>query len=477
MKKRISRRDFMKVAGITGGAVILSACAPSATTQAPQTAAEGAEEPTAAPQSSETVEITFTGWGGTEEDQGVKDAAAYYEENNPGYKINWIQIPDNYAEKIMAMVAAGTPPDTAFVDNTNFQQYSKSGMLMDITDALKSDPVLGAADYFIQPQEEQRCTRDGKWYGIGSCWVAPHLYYNKDIFDKEGIEPPSNDPEKAWDWDKFLEISNQLTIDANGKHPNDSGFDKDNMERWAIQWPTNGATYLHSSVAINGSKWVNMDTGLLEIDQPAAIEAIQRVADMMLVQNIAPRSANMEALGLTNTQMLENGKLAMAMDGSWALSWITKINATLGTAVLPKMSTVATDMQAHIHCPFAKSKYPDAAWKWIRFLGTEYYQLIFLKIGLWLPSQTALMAADGMEKWYTERKGPGDGIHPAGYDLIVKDYVPKYGQVLYMPPGYSEASDIITPALDAVWIGDKTAEEALTEAVPEANLKLQEAAK
>jgi len=469
MKKNLSRRDFLKIAGLVSGAGILAACNPPTTvTEAPKATAV----PTTAPAAAQPVTITFTGWGGTEEDEGVKAAVKYFEEQTPNIKVTWIQIPENYADKTMAMVAAGTPPDTAFVDYSFFQEYAKKGLLLDITENLKADPVLGAADYFIEPQEEQRCTRDGKWYGIGSCWVAPHIYYNNDIFKKEGIEPPSNDPTKAWDWPTFLDIAKKLTIDANGKHPGESGFDPDNMERWAIQWPT-WSIPLHTAIAANDGKWLNMDTGLIELDQPPATEALQAIADLMLVQNVAPRGAAMTALGLTNTQMLENGKLAMAVDGSWALSWITKIKADLGTAVCPMFKHPATDMQAHIHCPYAKTKYPDAAWQWIRFLGTEFYQLIFLKIGLWLPSQTALMTPEGMKKWYTLRKAPGEGIHPAGYDLIVTQYVPKYGQVLYMPPGYNEAIALVNPALDAIWTGDKTAVDALKAVVPEANKVLE----
>lgn len=473
MKKNWSRRDFIKMAGMASGASILAACQPAAT---PTPAAVKATEPAAAAPVAETVTITFTGWGGTEEDQGVKDAITFFESQTPNIKVTWIQIPENYQEKTMAMVAAGTPPDTAFVDSGNFQTYARDGLLMDITNQIKSDPVVGAPNYFIEPQESQRCTRDGKWYGIGSCWVAPHLYYNMDIFEKEGIEPPSNDPAKAWTWDQFLEIARKLTIDVNGKHPDEAGFDKDNMERWAIQWPT-WSIPLHTAIASNGGNWINIDTGLFELDKPEAYEALQKVADLMLVENVNPRGAAFSALGLTNTQMLENGKLAMAVDGSWALSWITKINAKLGTAVCPMFKAPATDMQAHIHSAFAKSKYPDAAWQWVRFLGTEYYQLGFLKMGLWLPSQTALMTDEGMKKWYTERVAPGQGVHPAGYDLIVKEYVPKYGQILYAPPGNAEASNIITPGLDAIWIGDKTAEAAMKEVVPQANKILQDAAK
>ncbi len=62
------------------------------------------------------------------------------------------------------------------------------------------------------------------------------------------------------------------------------------------------------------------------------------------------------------TQMLENGKLAMAIDGSWALSWLYKIKAPLGTAVLPKMKSPGTSVQAHLHSALKATKNPDAAW-------------------------------------------------------------------------------------------------------------------
>ena len=65
-----------------------------------------------------------------------------------------------------------------------YNTYARDKLLLDITNYVKSDTLVGAKDYFIEPQEEQRCTYNGKWYGIGSCWVAPHIYYNVDIFRK-----------------------------------------------------------------------------------------------------------------------------------------------------------------------------------------------------------------------------------------------------------------------------------------------------
>jgi len=160
MKKNLSRRDFIRIASLAGGAGILAACKAKETTEAPK-ATEAAKpaataEVKATPAPAEAVTIIFTGWGGVEENDGVVAAAKYFQEQNPSIKINWIQIPENYGEKIMAMQAAGTPPDTAFIYNTILQQYARDGLLMDITPNIKADPVVGAPGYFIEPQETER---------------------------------------------------------------------------------------------------------------------------------------------------------------------------------------------------------------------------------------------------------------------------------------------------------------------------------
>jgi len=415
------------------------------------------------------------GWGATEEDTGVRSAIVVFQGAEPNIKVTWLHTPENYQTKMLAMIAAGTPPDTAFVDNGVYKTYCRDGLLLDITDMLKADKVVGGPDYFIEPQETTRCTWKGKWYGIGSCWVAPHIYYNADIFAKEGIEPPSNDPEKAWKWDDFVTVAKQLTVDTKGKHPGESGFDANNIDRWGVDWNT---WWMHLLAAIksNEGEFVDPKTQLLALDQPAAAEALQAIADLRLVHHVAPSATSFEQLGMSNTQMLETGKLAMTVDGSWALSWMCKIKGTLGTAVLPKLKVPATGLQAHLHSAFAGTKHPEAAWRWVRFLATEYYQLQFLKMGLWLPSQTGLMTEDGLKKWMTERKSATEGVHPPGYNLIATQYVPKCGNILYQPAGYPKASAIITPAFDAIWTGDKTAAQAMAEAVPAANAVLQQEA-
>lgn len=474
MNKKLSRRDFMRLAGLSATGAMLGACvvSPPAVDTAAQP--QQAEAPAAAPAAG-VVTISFSGWGAEPEDKGVRAAIDVFQQENSDIKVEWIHIPDPgaYNDRVLSMAAAGTPPDTGFVQSDIYTTFARDGVLLDITDRVKSDPVIGQEDYFIEPQETQRCTYNGQWYGIGSCWVAPHIYYNADIFEEEGLEPPSNDPEQVWDWDHMIEVATQLTVDNNGNHPGDSGFDINNVARWGVHWPTWWIP-LHAAMISNGGDWVDRETGLVIADKPEAVEAIQNVADLMVKHQVMPFASVFQQSETSDVpQMLENGYLAMAVDGSWALSWLTELQIKLGTAVLPKMKQPATTLQAHLHSVFSGSKQPEQAWQWVRFLATEYYQLQFLKIGLWLPSQTALMTPEGRQKWMTLRTAPGEGVHPEGYEQLVTEFIPQYGQVLYMPPGWNKATSILYPALDSVFVGDQTAEEAMAAAVPEANAILE----
>jgi multiple sugar transport system substrate-binding protein len=110
------------------------------------------------------------------------------------------------------------------------------------------------------------------------------------------------------------------------------------------------------------------------------------------------------------------------------------------------------------------TEHPEESWKLIRFLSSPWYQERYCRDGLWLPSQTALMTDEAIARWCVEPE------HPEGYELIVKEYTPKYGHYLTMPVGYVKATETaLQPAFDQIWIGDARAEDVLPAAVEQAN--------
>ncbi len=374
--KRLSRRDFLRMSGASAAALAAGFNLPGALR------AEALRQ--------DATNIVFGGWGATAEDNGVQAAIAEFEKQNPNIAVQWQLTPQasDYMTQLLTNIAAGTAPDASFITSDSYETLAKGGQLVDITDRITSDPTLSQKDYFF-PQEASRSADDnGRWHGIGATWVAAQTYHNLDIFDKAGITPPGFKDEELWNWDTFITNAKQLTVDANGRHPDDAGFDPDNIQQWAVDFPLGNFVTPVGVVYSNGGEWIK--DGRVALDSPEAMEALQNLADLVYKHHVAPRTAAMADLGMTNTQMVDSGRLAMAIDGSWALSWMNPslmTNAKLGTGAIPYMKQPADYMQAHFHAMISTTQHPDETWEWLRFLATPFYTLSFMKIGLWLPSQ------------------------------------------------------------------------------------------
>lgn len=399
----------------------------------------------------DAVEISMMGWGSPLEQQNVESGLQVFQDANPNITVEWIHVPDQYDTKVKTAIAGGTAPDVFWA--TNLQDFVALGAVKDITADLTADPILGAPDYFLQPQETDRATVNGKWFGIGSCWVAPHIYYNSDLLAEAGIEPPSTDPSQAWSWEEFLEAGRMLTLDSEGRHPGDEGFDIDNVRQWGVSWPT---FFIALSAAIYSNGGYTYGTDYTSgWGMPESIDAIQKVADLQLVHQIAPVPAAFEQMGMDAWTALATGNVAIIIDGSWALQDIAKLDFPFGAAVLPVLKEPATVMLAHCHVISADTDQPEAAWTLLQYLSSNEYQLGLCQAGLWLPSHTSLLTEEGLGEWLTP------DVHPEGYGQIAADYVFEYGKALFYPAGYSESDQMLVAALDPVWIGNQTAQEAL----------------
>jgi multiple sugar transport system substrate-binding protein len=403
----------------------------------------------------DATEISMMGWGSPLEKENVDLGLQVFEEQNPDITVDWIHIPlaDDQQVALKTAIAGGNAPDVYW--STPFREFVVLGAAMDVTDRLMADPVLGAPDYFLQPQETERATVNGKWFGIGSCWVAPHIYYNADLLAEAGIDPPSPNPAEAWTFDHFKEVGRQLTIDNNDRHPGDEGFDVNNVRQWGVTWPTFNIPLAAAIYSNGGYTWGTDYTA--GYGSPEALQAIQAIADLTNVDQVAPVPAAIEAMGMADWQALASGNVAIIINGSWALQDISKMDFNYGCAVLPMFQEPATVMLAHSHLISSTTEHPEEAWKLLAYLSSDEYQLGLIKAGLWLPSHTSLLTPDGIASWMTE------GVHPEGYDQIASDYLANYGHNLFYPAGYTEVNSLITSALDPVWIGEQTAEQAILE--------------
>ena len=151
---KLTRRDFMKLA------------AASAASMAGANFLPGASRLLASPAFQDAVNISFAGWGQTAEQDGVVAAIEVFQQENPGITVEWRHTPDtDFTTVFLSNIAAGTPPDTSFIGSDSYETFRAQGILLDITDQITNDPLLGQPNYFL-PQEAQRTAdANGRWHG------------------------------------------------------------------------------------------------------------------------------------------------------------------------------------------------------------------------------------------------------------------------------------------------------------------------
>ncbi|MCD6219458.1 sugar ABC transporter substrate-binding protein [Candidatus Calescamantes bacterium] len=161
-------------------------------------------------------EITFIMWGAAVEKKQMDNWLKDFEIKNPNIKVNCILASPKYTEKVLTMCAGGTPPDVMMVSDCDLgllSAFAEKGILAPL-DSFINDPNNKAWKEDIYPVALEAFKYKGHYYGIPRECNAKLLYYNRDLFDKEGIAYP----DESWTWEKTIEIAKKLTKeDKNGK--------------------------------------------------------------------------------------------------------------------------------------------------------------------------------------------------------------------------------------------------------------------
>jgi multiple sugar transport system substrate-binding protein len=447
-KKLLSRRDFLKAAAASGAA---GAFAAAGVNLSAVVAAQDA------------VTLRKMAWGSPLEQDNILAGLADFMEQNPGINVEYIHTPERYQEVLQTMLAAGDAPDVYKLGNY-YPDLALRGALMDITDLVQSDEVLGDPDYFF-PFENERSSIDGRWYAIGSTFQWRLIYYNKTVLDAAGVTPPSTNPAEAWSWDTFIENARLLTMDSAGNHPGDAAFNVDDVVQWGFFAPD---VMYDNYIISNGGVIIDADSHEYVLDQPAAYEAVQAFADLRLTHTVAPQASMLDQMGMNAWQMLASGRVAMIQDGNWALQDISKLDMEFGVAVLPILQQPGTITGSSWTGIYSQTQFPEQSWELFRYLNLDAYQSGLVRSGLWGVSHTTLLTPEGIDLWWDE------AVHPENWLPLENDYKFNYGHVVPNVLGTLRTGVMLTNGLAEVWIGTRTAEDVLKELNPQLNATLAE---
>lgn len=357
----------------------------------------------------DTVTLRFVGWGGPEEGEVFQALTDAFNAANDDVIIEYEQIPTDYVTALKTMIAGGTPPDIAYVPDGDFSAFVSTGTLVNIQALVDASDVIDPADIWGSALGRYRWDEATRSLGTGDLYALPKdigptiLYINEDLFNAAGVPLP--DPNVPLTWDELIDIGTQLTVDVNGNHPGDEGFDRENVEVYGI-----GDIWFENAVYGNGGRFISEDgRTFLAATDPNTIEAVQFLSDLNHVYQIRPTEQQLSSMSYG--QMFESGRVAITTNGRWG---VTGYRNTLDFAwsVIPNAvgpSGTITTYQNQTDCSFsgwsgsvgiaviagsAGEENLDQAFRFIEYIAGSVGQTEQSALGFQIPNQISVAQTD-----------------------------------------------------------------------------------
>ena len=228
--------------------------------------------------------------GEPEETAVYRAVAKDFEDSHPEVKVELVEVAekDDHLTRLTTSFSSGDPPDVFLVNFREYSQFVVRGAVEPIGPLLE-DRDVDLADYYEPPIEA--FTYDDELQCMPQNISSLVVYYNEDLFEQAGIEPPSD----GWTWDDFRETAATLTngdVDGLGIEPN--------IIRVAPFIWSNGGDVVDDNDAPTR----------FTLDTPEATEALQFVTDLVH-DGFVPNEEEVAAQDL-ETRFV-NGKLGMLL--------------------------------------------------------------------------------------------------------------------------------------------------------------------
>ena len=411
----------------------------------------------------EKTKVTFYMWAADAEQEFDRAIVAQYEEEHPDIDIEENYIPyAEYLSKINTMAAAGSMPDIFNLPEGNVFEWGEKGALLDLK------PLYDNAG--VKPEDvsvdSAIFSTDSQIWSVGYNVTTMCMYYNKDMLTEAGIDLPSTDAASPWSWDEFVENAKKITKDSNGNGPDDEGFDPDSISVYGTMMPTDWVKFV-ALLHTNGVGILNEAGDALGINTPEGIEVIQAIADLGNTIHCAPSSAMAKGAFSDASAMLMNGQVAMVIDGGWALANYTNEGFDVGVAPMPAFQQAADISWGAGLCMSPNAAENEAAFDFYQYF-TNFTNSIdaALNQGVSLGGlPQTLEVFDGGEneqKWISTYSKVDATEMCETFKNILQADTTVLGDNVRVKNFPVIVDNTIVPALDSVWLGETTAEEALT---------------
>lgn len=299
-----------------------------------------------------------------------QDVIRAFEAENPDIQVNlYIFTWDEGRQKIADMIADGKPPTLARVATRWIPEYVAAGLLEPVDGYMT--PEFRAQ--FIPLLINEGSQYEGRTFGLPITVSSRAFYYNKDLFERAGVDSP---PEDWDDLQRAAQLVNALGPDIYG-----FGIQGNQLET---------ATYFYYFLWGNGGDILTGDgtrPAFNGVEGQEAITFMKGLIDAGLTQPNPTQSGRADL----ETAFVE-GKLGMVITGPWLARRLATEAPELdyGLSTIPYQTTPTTLAAQDTLILFKQAKNKEAAWKFVEFLFADRYRLDYaLKEGV-LPEKTSV---------------------------------------------------------------------------------------
>jgi len=207
---------------------------------------------------------------------------------------------DQFYDKIRTVVNSGNAPDVAVMHLDQMPRMASKGLLTPLDELIK-DAGLKKEDFI--PQVWEAGMWDGKRYSVPLDVHPIALYYNADLFKKEGIEKPPTTLEE------FVSTAKKLTKDTDGDGK---------IDQWGFGMPTLWPSQLmyYSAIRQNGGESVSADGMTALYNDDKGVKALQTLVDLIYKDKISPEKIQQDG----EVTLFKQGKLGMTINGIWMIN-------------------------------------------------------------------------------------------------------------------------------------------------------------
>lgn len=223
---------------------------------------------------------------GTPLDLAYQDFLTQFQTDYPNVTVEALETPPEFDTQLLTDLAAGTAPDVWQQDASTLARLIDSESILDIRQCMDLVPEMSLDRFFPstlaihQPEGE-----DGPIYGLPNDFTPMVMYYNPVSFENAGVEVPTSD----WTWDDFLETTQRLTLDSQGRNALDPDFDATDIAQYGVRVRHYSFEWLYW-VWQNGGDVISPDGTTVDgyLNSPETIETIEFLRDLITVYHVSP---------------------------------------------------------------------------------------------------------------------------------------------------------------------------------------------